>query len=157
MNTRAIVAALLAVALFAGGWLANGWRKDVEISRMKAAIATAQAKAIEAARAEEQRRTAAQTEIANAATKDAERARQDARTAAATSDGLRKRVAELIAAARNPATPASGQAAGDPLDVLADVLSRADKTAGDLAEYADQARIAGHACERAYDSLTEKP
>ncbi|MCT9015390.1 DUF2514 family protein, partial [Cupriavidus gilardii] len=32
--------------------------------------------------------------------------------------------------------------------------SRADRRAGILAEYADAARIAGQACERAYDALS---
>lgn len=36
----------------------------------------------------------------------------------------------------------------------ADMLSRAGKRAGLLAEYADAARIVGQACECVYDSLT---
>ncbi|WP_366942086.1 DUF2514 family protein [Cupriavidus basilensis] len=43
-------------------------------------------------------------------------------------------------------------AAGQGFD--ADMLSRAGKRAGLLAEYADAARIVGQACECVYDSLT---
>ncbi len=161
---RAIGVAVLAAGLFAAGWTANGWRKDAEIAGMNADLARergrqalAQVKAVDDARIEEQRRAAAQMEIANAAKRDADAARADARDAGAATDRLRVRVNELLAAARaskDSAAFAGGPAAGDPLGVLADVLERADRRAGILAEYADAARIAGQACERAYDALT---
>lgn len=44
--------------------------------------------------------------------------------------------------------------AGDAIGVLADVLGRADRRAGVLADYADAARAAGLKCERDYDALT---
>ena len=112
---------------------------------------------VEAARAEEQRRTQDQGRIANSATKQAHAPRADAPAANTAADGLRARVAQLVAAARAPrhsATAGASAAAGDPLDVLANVLTRADRRAGDLAAYADSVRVAGTACERAYDSLT---
>ncbi|MDI3304904.1 MAG: DUF2514 family protein [Burkholderia multivorans] len=34
------------------------------------------------------------------------------------------------------------------------MLGRVDERAGELAEYADRARIAGQQCERDYDTLT---
>jgi hypothetical protein len=155
---------VLAVALFAAGWTANGWRKDAEIAGIEADRARerrdqalAQVKAVDDARIEEQRRTAAQTEIANVATKDAGTARADARAADAVADRLRQRVAELVAAARAAgytAAAGTGSAAGDPVDVLSNMFSRLDRRAGELAGYADSARIAGQACERAYDALT---
>jgi hypothetical protein len=40
--------------------------------------------------------------------------------------------------------------------VLADVLSRIDAAAGELAAYADRSRVAGMACEAAYDSLAAR-
>ncbi|MGH6627704.1 MAG: DUF2514 family protein [Burkholderiaceae bacterium] len=95
--------------------------------------------------------------MANAATKEAESARADARDADAAAERLRVRVAQLIAAARvagNTAAPGTSSAAGDPLDVLANMFSRLDRRAGELAGYADAARIAGQACERSYDALT---
>lgn len=159
-----LAAAALAAVLFAAGWTANGWRKDATLASVEAERALerrdqalAQVNAVDRARLEEQRRTAAQTEIANAATKEIEAARNDARSAGVAADRLRQRVAELVAANRaagNPAAPDGSHAAGDPLDVLTDVLSRADARAGELAEYADRARVAGLACERSYRALS---
>ncbi|VWC27090.1 gp23 [Burkholderia lata] len=62
--------------------------------------------------------------------------------------------ARLVADTRHSAAPAGSPAAGDTLDLLADVLGRADQRAGDLAEYADRAGMAGQQCERDYDALT---
>lgn len=163
---RVAGAALLAATLFAAGWTANGWRMGEKLSAQETAQANerrnqayAQVKAVDAARLEEQRRTAAQTEIANVATKDAETARADARTAGAAAEQLRRRIADLVAASRaagNPAAAGAGPATDDPIGMLADVLSRADQRAGVLAGYADAARIAGQACERSYDALTPR-
>ncbi|HIC7208530.1 DUF2514 family protein [Burkholderia stabilis] len=124
------------------------------IADMKSEAATAQAKAVEATRTEEQRRTAAQSEIANDANQQRTAALADAFAARAAAGSLQQRVDQLIAAARNPTASAGSPAAGDALDLLADVLGRADQRAGDLAEYADRARIAGQQCERDYDALT---
>lgn len=158
---RIFFAAVLVVLALAGGsvWVCRGERDAAraELAQARLDAARAQVKAVDDARIEEQRRTAAQTEIANAATKDLEGARADAAAANDASGRLRQRVAELLAAGRatgNPAAAGSGSAAGEPLGVLADVLGRADQRAGILAGYADAARIAGQACERAYDSLT---
>ncbi len=160
---RAIGWALVAAALVASGWIVNGWRLAGQIEQLQGeqakqreGQAAALAAASEAARTEEQRRTAEQRGIANAAAKERDEALADARTADAVAEQLRVRVAQLAAAARgagNPPAASGSQAAGDPLDVLTDVLGRADKRAGDLAEYADRARIAGQACERSYDAL----
>ncbi|MDW3686568.1 DUF2514 family protein [Cupriavidus sp. CV2] len=157
---RIFFAAVLIILALAGGsvWVYRGERDAAraELAQERLDSARAQVKAVDDARIEEQRRTAAQTEIANVATKDLVGARADAAAANDVSGRLRQRVAELLAAGRaagNPAPTGTGQAAGDPLDVLADVLGRADKRAGELAAYADAARIAGQACERAYDAL----
>ncbi|KVM87632.1 hypothetical protein WT06_22045 [Burkholderia anthina] len=125
-----------------------------EIAGMKADAATAQAKAVDAVRAEEQRRTAAQSEIAKDANQQRTAALADAFAARAAAGSLQQRVDQLVAAARHPAAAAGGPATGDALDLLADVLGRSDQRAGDLAEYADRARIAGQQCERDYDALT---
>ncbi|WP_454710937.1 DUF2514 family protein [Cupriavidus nantongensis] len=160
---RAAVALALGACLFAAGWTVNGWRLDGRIQQMQVdqakdreGQATALAAASEAARAEEQRRTAEQRGIANAAAKERDQALADARAAGAVAEQLRVRAVQLAAAARaasHSAAAGGSAAAGDPLDVLTDVLSRADARAGDLAEYADRARIAGQACERSYDAL----
>ncbi|MGT2427905.1 DUF2514 family protein [Cupriavidus basilensis] len=160
---RAAGLALAAAALFAAGWAVNGWRKDAELAELTAGQAQerrneayAQVKAVDQARLEEQRRTAAQTEIANDATKKLEGARADLAAANDVSGRLRQRIADLLAASRaagNPAAAGGSAPTEDPIGMLADVLGRADHRAGILAEYADAARIAGQACERAYDAL----
>ncbi|RQZ58034.1 DUF2514 family protein [Burkholderia cepacia] len=125
-----------------------------EIAGMRADAAKDRAMAVEAARNEEQRRTAAQSEIAKDANKQRTDALADAFAARAAAGSLQQRVDQLVAAARHSAAATGSPAAGDALDLLADVLSRADQRAGDLAEYADRARIAGQQCERDYDALT---
>lgn len=75
--------------------------------------------------------------------------------------GLPERMAQKIRAiygadverGRGAGTAPGGTATGDALDLLADMLSRVDGASGELAAYADAARIAGHQCERSYDAL----
>jgi len=161
------MAAAVLIAYAGGRWEQHGIDKtDLALERAGAArdAARAQVKAVDDARIEEQRRVTAQTEVTNAARKEADAAWADARAADGAADRLRGRIAQLLIAAR--AAPKDSPAAGgspatdDPIGMLADVLQRADRRAGILAEYADAARIAGQACERSYDSLTgvtEKP
>jgi hypothetical protein len=61
------------------------------------------------------------------------------------------------AALRDSPTLDQCAAGGDAIGVLADVLGRADRRAGQLAEVADTARSRGLKCERDYDALTEPP
>ncbi|KDB06753.1 Protein of unknown function DUF2514 [Burkholderia sp. lig30] len=100
------------------------------------------------------RRTAAQQEIATDAAKERDQARADAVAAASAADGLRRQVAILVDGVRHSAAAAGGSPAGDALDLLADVLGRADARAGELAAIADERGIAGQQCERSYDALT---
>ncbi|MGO4154330.1 DUF2514 family protein [Cupriavidus sp. YAF13] len=145
-------------------WQANRYERQLaergrELAELREGQVREVAAAVDAARQDYQGKVERQTEITNDATKVAESARNDARAAGAVAEQLRQRVAQLGAAAHaagGAAAVGAGQAAGDPLDVLADVLGRADKRAGELAAYADAARIAGQACERTYDSLTKK-
>ncbi|PXW28267.1 DUF2514 family protein [Paraburkholderia caballeronis] len=156
-----LAAAVLGLALGAGG--AYVWEDRALLAEQAAHAhdreldAAAQTRAVEAARAEEQRRTAAQSEIAKDANAQRTAALADAFAARAAAGGLQQRVTQLIAAARtagHSATAAGSPATGDALDLLADVLGRADDRAGELAAYADAARIAGEQCERDYDALT---
>ncbi|KWN77226.1 DUF2514 family protein [Burkholderia stagnalis] len=112
-----------------------------------------QIEAVEIARAEEKRRTAAQQEIAEDAAKKRDQARADAAAAASAADGLRKQVAVLVAGARHPAAAAGSPATGDALDLLADMFGRADARAGELAAIADERGIAGQQCQADYDAL----
>lgn len=156
-----IVAGVLGIALGAGGAYTYENRallaEQAAHSHDKEHAAEAQTKAVNAARAEEQRRTAAQSDIAKNANTQRTAALADAFAARAAAGGLRDQIARLVRAARSGAhstVAAGGPATGDALDLLADVLSQSDQRAGDLAAYADRARIAGQQCERDYDALT---
>lgn len=87
-------------------------------------------------------------------------ARADARRADAAAGSLRAQLdAYRRAAARaaaHPDTATAGPSTGDALDLLADLFSRADGAAGELAKFADLAHAAGHTCERAYDALARE-
>ncbi|HEF4837292.1 TPA: DUF2514 family protein [Burkholderia vietnamiensis] len=145
---------LVVIAATVGGLAGGYFKGHADGTRATVGAAQkAQLAAVAAARAEEQRRTAAQSEIAKDANQQRTAALADAFAARAAAGSLQQRVDQLVAAARHPTAPAGGPAAGDALDLLADVLGRADQRAGDLAEYADRARIAGQQCERDYDAL----
>lgn len=152
LDPRLWLAFIVSLAITAGGCYFKGHADGVRAAA--AAAQKAQLVAVAAARTEEQRRTAAQSEIAKDANQQRTAALADAFAARAAAGSLQQRVDQLVAAARRPAASAGSPAAGDPLDLLADVLSRADQRAGELAEYADRARIAGQQCERDYDALT---
>jgi pyridoxal/pyridoxine/pyridoxamine kinase len=101
----------------------------------------------------------------NKAVQDGQRtidqATADAATARASAVGLRgaaDAIAARLAASEasgNSCTAAASKAAARAAMVLADVLKRVDQRAGDLAEYADQARARGMTCEQAYDGISK--
>ena len=84
-------------------------------------------------------------------------ARHDADGARNERDRLLTDVARYRTAARatqHSGTPIAGPTTGDALDLFANLFSRADARAGELAEFADTAHAAGLTCERSYDALT---
>ncbi len=89
-----------------------------------------------------------------------ERTIADAGAADADTAGQRLRSAatQFASAVSCPGTDtaaiARGQAATRAAMVLSDLLARADKRTGELAEAYDRARIAGQQCEREYDGMT---
>lgn len=155
---------LLGSALLMAALVTWGVRSYNELLRedgrqeIRAAWHRAQVDADLVERDKEQARRKALKEIERESNESRDRAAADAAGARAAADGLRKQLAAYLAAGRaaggDPAAAGNGQAAGDPLGVLADVLERADRRAGALADFADAARIAGQQCERAYDALT---
>lgn len=157
---RALIVAAGAAAVFAvglsAGWAANGWRLKGAIARIHAEHAAALARAVEAARQEDNRRANALLEVVNAATENLSRASRDRDAARAAADRLRQHAQDLAARCRAPGDSApapGGPPAPAPGDLLAELLGRIDRAAGDLAAHADRAMSAGRACERAYDSL----
>jgi hypothetical protein len=121
----------------------------VEVADLRAAQDRARADTA----AESARRTEAIQEVTRYANQYRARIEADRLGADRAHQQLQQRLTGAIAAAR-AAAAAGGAPAGDPIGVLADVLGRADERAGILAGYADQARAAGIACERAYNALT---
>lgn len=160
--------AALAVAFGLGYWRGdvNGsgrvqarWDADTTKAQLSAARQALQAEQVNRQREKELRSAAEsnarQTEIALA------EARRDRAAADIAGQRLREQVAELVAASKRAAGTAAGPAAsGTPvaggataIDLLAELHARTDAAAGELAAVADDARVRGQACERAYDAV----
>jgi hypothetical protein len=152
-----VVAAGLFIAGHHGGVKAGSAAVQQRWDAERAARATADASKAAAELDKYRRRVESSQEIAHEAETAASAARADAAAAGAAADRLRRHAAGLAARCDGRADPAatagSAPAAGPGL-VLADLLARSDDTSGELAAAYDRARIAGLACERAYDSLT---
>jgi len=155
----AVAAALLA-------WTAQGWRADARAATVEAersaereAQTLATIAAVEAAREEGRRRTAAVERVRDDATKQAAAAAADAAGARAERDGLRARANTLAraAVARDPAAADGSPAGAAAVDLLAHMLGRVSVRAEELASIADRARIAGLMCERVYDGVRGAP
>lgn len=149
---------LIPVAAFAAGLLiagtVQGWRYGEQIAEINATQAQAVTDAVTKARAEEQRRINTLEVIANDTRNKLDAAQADAATARTAAAGLRQQLADYRQRSRcSPAATGGSTPAEDPLFLLSDLLSRADERAGELADFADRAHIAGRACEAAYDSL----
>lgn len=116
--------------------------------------ATAQANAESNARAQEQAMHDTIQEVRADAHEQIRQATADAATANAAADSLHQHAERLARKAAECSSPTTGSAAANtPGMVLANVLARADKAAGELAAAYDHARIAGLSCERAYDGV----
>lgn len=157
---RGYAAALVAGAAVAGyvAWAiqaGNIARIELQHSQEQQARDRAALAAYDQLTTENARRYAALEAERDTAQKAAATARADAAGQRAAADRLRQRAERMVAdaIARNPALAEGGPATGAAVDMLAHVLGRAVDAAGQLAEYADAARIAGLTCERAYDAL----
>lgn len=147
--------AVLVGVLMAGpaAWKVQGWRWDADVASIERDRAQQLADATQLARKTEQARWAAREGVIDDAKKQAAAAVADADTARAAADRLRRQVVVLQRRARDTATAGGSTPAGDPIGVLAVVFGELDDRAGTLAQYADASRVAGLACERAYESL----
>ena len=71
---------------------------------------------------------------------------------------LREQISSFSACSNTTTSPAisasASSATGSAASLLADVQRRLDGATEQIARFADESRIAGQACERAYDSLT---
>lgn len=119
------------------------------------AIATAAAQ--QAARLKERQDQEAYDLEAQHARDEKKALEADVARLADTADGLRGDLAEFKQRARAakacPAVGGPGKPGADPLDLLAQLYSRADGEAAVLARYAEELRRAGLTCERAADAV----
>ena len=158
----AIIAAILAVLYGAyshgvtvtdGKWKAV-WADQALLQAKGAAAATT------TNRTEEQRRQTAANQVGTNARDQIKAATDAGAVADAAGDRVRSEAGKLAArsscTASDPGAAERGKAAARAAMVLSDLFQRADKRAGELAKAYDGARIAGQACESAYNSLLLK-
>lgn len=159
---RWLVVSLLVWLIQHAGYVAGSNTKDLEWSakwdKQSAELAAARADAERAARDAEQRLQAGIEKVRQDAEQQITNAERDAAVADAAAVSLREQAGRLAKRASQCAshtgTAQPGDAAGQSTVVLADLLSRADARAGELAKAYDRARASGLACQRAYLSLT---
>ncbi|UPT38113.1 DUF2514 domain-containing protein [Pseudomonas amygdali] len=125
-----------------------------EVSTQSEAVATTTTEY----RTEEQRRQKAANQVANDARQEQTTALTDAAVADAAGDRLRVEAGKLAAATScapgDTGAAKRGKAATRAAMVLSDLLGRADARAGELAKAYDESRIAGLACNRFVDELS---
>ena len=128
---------------------------DKEVARQ----AEAKTKAEAAAAAEELRRVNSNQQAQAHAIQSTAVAQTDADATVVSSGSVQLAATKLAtgpsACAGHSAATAGSPPANHAAMVLSDLLTRADKRAADLAALADKSRIAGLACEAAYDGLTK--
>ena len=165
---RASAGAILALVVFAAGiWAGHSWRDRsarselAECQQAATDLTVTMLQAAHRAEAEYRAREAQiqkdHTEALYAANLEAAAARSDAARVRAALERLRIAAADTArrgGAAASPPVAPSSPPAGPAAALPADVLVRLGEAAGELAAAADDARIAGTACQRAYDALT---
>lgn len=127
-----------------------------ELSDYRAQIAEASRKAEAAAREEERRRQAAVDQAEIKAKEKIDAANADADGARDAADGLQREVNRLRASRSATCSAiAAGErkARGDAFSVLADVFQESVDRNRVLADALERSRVAGKACEAAYDGI----
>lgn len=151
----ALAAAVVAVYV---GWA--GHQREIGRAEIRAEWNADKLAAANAATRETFRRLEAHDAIQRRHADEMAAARDAAARNAADADRVRTQSAESARQWANrladSPTAADLASAASAIAVCADMLGRADRAAGILAEYADAARAAGNACERNYDALTAR-
>jgi len=151
----ALGAVVLLGAAFGSAWKVQGWRFEARIAALHNAHAQALAASEQAARAIEQQRqqdlerVSDETEQRLAAVVVAERRAADERVrhvAARYAERARSTPADTCATSQCEANTARAR-------VLADLLGELDELAQGYAREADARRVAGLACEAAFDAV----
>ena len=148
-------------AAYSHGVTVTNAARDAEWSQAVATQKTELAQAVQAARTEEQRLQREANQVGNDAREKNAAADTDGRGLDAAGDRLHVQAGKLAASAgacsRDTGSADRGASAARAALVLSQLLERADARAGDLAKAYDRARIAGQACERAYDLIAGSP
>ncbi|WP_455807723.1 DUF2514 domain-containing protein [Pseudomonas koreensis] len=158
---------LLLILLALAGALYGAYRHGVTVTDLAwkakwAEQVSAQSEALATTtteyRTEEQRRQKAANQVANDARQEQTAALTDAAVADAAGDRLRVEAGKLAGATScapgKTGAAERGKAATRAAMVLSDLLGRADARAGELAKAYDQSRIAGLACNRFVEELS---
>ena len=161
LSTRAWIAVGLVVGGFLVGWHVQSWRMsgqlEAERARHAAYVARQQEASAEVITSilERERTLLDQIEEVSA---HGERVKQDLDRQLADSDAVARRLQRQLSdlsgrIGADPGTAAECAAARAAAGVLAELLGESDQLAGAFAESADRNRIAGEACEAAYDAV----
>ena len=161
VRTRAWIAAGLLVAGFLVGWQAQSWRMSGQLEAERASHAAYVARQQEASAEvitsilERERALLDQIEEISA---HGERVKQDLDRQLADSNAVARRLQRQLSDLSgrinsDTAATAECQAASSTAGVLAELLGELDQLAGAFAESADRNRVAGDACEAAYDAV----
>jgi len=143
---RILLVALLMTAGYAAGYIAADlqWRADTLEKKLDES---------EARRKEEHRQNAAVNGIDHDTQNQLNKARTDAPNAAAASDRLRKELATSTARYKSQLA-AERKTRTDTGLLYAELFSRANERAEQLAGYADRSTIKLHACIRSYEVVS---
>ena len=145
----------IAAALITSHALTYRHGASVEQARNEAARSAQQEEAQRRAREEERRRQSAIEVVRKNAQDQIAQAAADAAAADAAADGLRFELDRIKRRAANCSGSAVGSAPGtDSTALLADMLAELEQAGRAMAAEADRRRIAGLACEAAYDAIT---
>lgn len=152
MGLKSIGAALsIGLAL---GWTANGWRLGEKLAEVRAEHALALADEQERARQVESGWYAAMNEVQRNALRKEESMAAELAFADHARDGMLKQIDRL---SRRPASCPSATDGGASAETVnrmyAELLAEADRLAGVFASEAGKYRIAGEACETAYEAV----
>ena len=142
MNPLLLARIGICAALFAAGWLANGWRLNTEAAELQAALSAKTQEAEAQARAQEFEFATNARKAADAYRTNVARAQAAAASAAAGLDGLR----DAIANAPGAACPAAGAASGvDAAGAFRELFGACAATLSAVAQEADrlEARLTG--------------
>lgn len=139
-------------AWIAAALVAWGWSGHARYGALKKDVVEQTAKSEKEQRDEDLRRREAQARAMDKAQADAEAARSDADRARAAEQRLRNQLAKSRAGSA-PSVGATDAVGSPPADTYRELFGDCVARYRELGEEADRHRVAGLACERAYEAL----